>query len=139
MRKSVYETNYDRLVSLGIFDESRNSEGSRRSRSVGFMDLVVERLPHYDDSTGQKGKAYSLTHYFEQNGDLCKDPDMVIIVYLESKSVVAFSFEQSIPPIYQVVYPEPGKVYPLLKKELNNFLRMWLNNLIEQGHEITWG
>jgi len=34
--------------------------------------------------------------------------------------------------------PEPGKVYPRLKKDLNAFLRQWLTNLIDQGHGKEW-
>jgi len=34
--------------------------------------------------------------------------------------------------------PEPGKVYPRLKKDLNAFLRQWLTNLIHQGHGKEW-
>jgi hypothetical protein len=33
--------------------------------------------------------------------------------------------------IYQEVYPEPGKYYPKLKKELNAFLNDWLKNMID--------
>ena len=33
--------------------------------------------------------------------------------------------------IYQEVYPEPGKYYQKLKKELNGFLNDWLKNMIE--------
>lgn len=38
--------------------------------------------------------------------------------------------------IYQVVYPEPGKVSPKLKTDLNKFLNQWLSNLIEQGFKV---
>lgn len=35
----------------------------------------------------------------------------------------ALTFEQSIPPIYEEVYPEPMKVRPKLKEQMNDFLR----------------
>jgi len=38
---------------------------------------------------------------------------------------------------YDEVYPEPGKVYPLLKKSLNDFLTLWLTNLKTQGHSLA--
>jgi uncharacterized protein YqiB (DUF1249 family) len=50
--------------------------------------------------------------------------------------VEALSFEQAIPPINQVVYPEPGKVVPRLHRELNAFLGTWLRNLKAQGHRL---
>jgi len=82
------------------------------------MDLIVERLlpdmplPNNDSPV----MVFSLAHYFKQNGDLCSDPQMVIAVYPELKEVEALTFEQSLPPIYQVVYPEPGKFYPRQKQ-----------------------
>jgi hypothetical protein len=49
-----------------------------RLRGPGFMDLVVEVLPPCIE-TG--GIILSLTHYFEQNGDLCQDPEMVVRLF----------------------------------------------------------
>ena len=48
----------------------------------------------------------------------------------------ALIFQQAIPPIYQQVYPAPGKVIPALKRSLNSFLLTWLNNAIAQGHSF---
>ncbi|BFM18911.1 hypothetical protein R50073_50940 (plasmid) [Maricurvus nonylphenolicus] len=139
MRKTVYETNYDRLVKLGVISkEGVVPDQTRRSEMANLMDWVVERLPGLDGASGNEhGIAVSLGHYFEQNGDLCKDPEMVVLIYPAQKVVEAFTFEMSIPPIYQQVFPEPGKVIPSLRKELNSFLRQWLNNLIEQQHSVA--
>ncbi len=49
----------------------------------------------------------------------------------------ALTFQQAVPPIYQEVYPEPGKYSPRLYKELNDFLGLWLRNLEDQGHEVV--
>jgi len=137
MRKSIYEINYQRLQKLGIVGTDIELE-HRISKSEGYMDLVVERIGHKDNATGNKGVAISLAHYFKQNGDLCADPDMEIVVYHNIQAVEALTFSQSIPPIYQEVYPEAGKFYPRLKKQHNSFLRTWLNNLIDQGHGNNW-
>ncbi|MAZ69091.1 hypothetical protein [Porticoccus sp.] len=139
MRKTIYETNYDRLVKLGVVaKDGVVSEECRRSEVAGLMDWVVERLPHLDGASGNdSGIAVSMGHYFEQNGDVCKDPEIVVLVYPSQRMVEAFTFEMSLPPIYQQVFPEPGKFYPQLRKELNSFLRQWLNNLIEQRHSLS--
>jgi hypothetical protein len=139
MRKTIYETNYDRLIKLGIIAKygSILIQQGKSCRS-GLMDCVVERIQPMDSASGNSGIALSLAHYFLQNGDRCKDPEMVIIVYPALKMAEALTFEQSLPPIYQVVFPEPDKFYPQLKKELNGFLRLWLNNLIDQGHGKHW-
>ncbi|MCW8886701.1 MAG: hypothetical protein OQK12_15855 [Motiliproteus sp.] len=139
MRKTIFETNYDRLIKLGVISKDGVvSSQCRRSQVAGLMDWVVERLPSLDGASGNdEGIAVSLAHYFEQNGDLCKDPEMVVLIYPSQRMVEAFTFEMSIPPIYQQVFPEPGKLYPQLRKELNSFLRQWLNNLIEQHHSLS--
>lgn len=139
MRKTIYETNYDRMVKLGVITiDGVVPDQCRRSRVPGLMDWVVERLPHLDGASGNDGgSAVSLAHYFEQNGDMCKDPEMVVLIYPSQQMVEAFTFEMSLPPIYQQVFPEPGKFHPQLRKELNTFLRQWLNNLIAQQHFVS--
>jgi uncharacterized protein YqiB (DUF1249 family) len=137
MRKNLYQTNFDRLVKLGIVKDGQ-LRANGRSQSEGFMDLVFEKLPYLDGFNGQAYKAFSIAHYFKQNGDLCQDPEMVVVVYPDLAMAEAYSFQQAIPPLYQDVYPEPGKVRPKLKKELNSFLRQWLQNLLDQDHGDTW-
>lgn len=137
MRRNVYEMNYARLCTLlGQKPSELAFVRAYRFRAQGFMDLVVERLP---DCAITGAPVLSLCHYFEQHGDLCKDPDMTVRVFepraaLANGMLDALTFEQSIPPIYQEVYPEAGKVRPKLKQELNAFLGTWLRNLEKQGH-----
>ena len=86
---------------------------------------------------GRNGSVFiSLAHYFEQNGDLCCDPDIEIRVDTANQLAEALAFQQAIPPIYQMVYPEPGKVIPAYKKSLNSFLYSWLGNCLEQDHRF---
>ena len=51
--------------------------------------------------------------------------------------VEALTFEQALPPVYQAVYPEPGRVAPRVKRELDAFLGTWLRNLRQQGHRLV--
>lgn len=99
------------------------------------MDLVVEVLLRCPETGGM---VLSLAHYLEQNGDLCQDPELAARAFAPRESrpglLAALTFQQSIPPVYQVVYPAPGKVVPYLKRELNRFLATWLKNLEQQGH-----
>ena len=124
-------------MKLGIVTDGE-LRANGRSQSGGFMDLVFEKLPHLNGASGQTSNAFSMAHYFEQNGDLCQDPEMVVLVYPELAMAEAYSFQQAIPPVYQEVYPEPGRYRPKLKTELNRFLRQWLQNLIDQSHGKNW-
>jgi uncharacterized protein YqiB (DUF1249 family) len=137
----IYERNFTRLVKLGIIKV--NHDGSvrgimKRGKSIsgGYMDLAVERLPYLDGCSPNKNAyAISLAHYFKQNGDCCRDPEMVMFVYPSLKMVEAQTFEMSIPPVYSEVYHEGGtKVDLKAKKDHNSFLEVWLRNLIDQGH-----
>lgn len=138
MRKTTVETNFEKMVKLGIISVDGAVADHKTSKSGGFMDLVVERVTQFDEAAGGQGIAISLAHYFKQNGDLCSDPDMVVVVFPELKAVMAHSFEQSLPPVCQVVYPEGGGFHPELKDQLNTFLRSWLINIEIQGHGINW-
>ena len=137
--KNVYEKNYERLEKLlGKPPLDLDPEKVYRFRASGFMDLVVETLSPCAETGAQ---VLSLVHYFEQNGDLCQDPEVTIRVFPSDKGrpgmIEAMTFQQALPPVYQEVYPEPGKFNPQLKRELNAFLATWLNNLRSQGHRLV--
>jgi len=130
--KTIYDGIYKKLEMLGVIEVLEAGHDSGKSRSSGFMDLSLDILN--EETPGVVRIA--LAHYFEQNGDLCADPDMEIRVYKERQLAEALTFQMAMPPIYQEVYPEPGKVAPRLKKELNSFLNTWLKNCLNQGHSF---
>ena len=95
-----------------------------------LMPLVVERL--YETNLGP---VFSLAHYFEQNGDLCQDPEMLFIKH-KSGQVIPTMFQQAIPPIYEesMVQNEDGKwgIRAKLQAEHTRFANMWLKNIKAQ-------
>jgi len=117
---NIYEKIYNKLNKIGVL----KVESNIHLKSSGFMDLVVERLGD---------NHYSLTHYYEMNGDLCPDPDMEVRVFPDTKMAEALSF-QDVYGYRRVYYDE--EVDLKAKKELNDFLNFWLNNLINQGFSI---
>ena len=137
-RRDQYEMYYARIEALLQRPIGSLEVGDViRLQAPGFMDLVVEVLPNCPE-TGTK--VLSLCHYFEQNGGLCQDPEMTVRLFEPSTAAdrgraEALTFQQAIPPVYQEVYPEPGKYYPRLRRELNSFLGVWLRNLEAQGHQ----
>lgn len=93
-----------------------------------FMALCV-------DVVRRQGTALviSFAHYFEQNGDLCCDPDMTFLVTAEA--VTPLTFQQAIPPIYQeAVEFDSGKmrVKTKLQADLTSFANDWIKNIAEQ-------
>lgn len=98
------------------------------SRSGGFMDLHLDVM-----EVTEEYAVIALAHYFEQNGDKVPDPDMTVRVWRNGMAE-ALTFQDS--TTYREVYPQPGKVDLGAKKELNDFLAMWLGNLVDQGHRL---
>jgi len=124
--KMIYEQIYSKIDDLtgGIEDFLKKEDGYMELKSKGFMDLNVDRLDE---------DRIAMAHNYIQNGDVMADPDMEIRIDVKRKVAEALTFQQDSLGIYQVVYPEPGKVNPMLKKELNLFLNYWLDNLEKQG------
>lgn len=137
MQKLIYQTMFEKLVKIGIL----NPNGA-----LTFKEHIkIENKPYMDLSVDHLTSEYpgalriSIAHNFIQNGDIMADPDMEILIHTEMKMVEALTYQLDSLGIYQVVYPEPGKVYPKRKKELNKFLNSWLSNLIAQGFKVPRG
>lgn len=98
-----------------------------RLESEGYMPLSLEWV--YKNQV-------SIMHTFIQNGDLMRDPDVVVRVDREEKTVQAVSFQQDGgPPIYQEVMDYEGRVIdPRGQKDINSFLTGWLSNIREQEY-----
>lgn len=134
--KSIYARNFERLNQIIPFLCGYTAGDAFKLKAGGYMDLCFDVLESWNDGT-QGNMRIALAHYFEQNGDLCCDPDMEIRIAWKGENGIAeaLTFQMALPPIYQMVYPEPGKMIPRLKKDLNTFLSDWLKNIIAQGHK----
>ena len=102
----------------------------------GLMRLCVEHV-----GTGPRGMPLvSVAHYFEQNGDLMADPDVVFEVNPDSSKSGDWgpvSFTQHSTGTYQeAVINRDGKVMiaPRLVVSLKSFARMWDRNIKAQGY-----
>ena len=95
-----------------------------------FMAVVVERGGHC-----KLGRQYSITHYYEQNGDMMRDPDMEFIKGGDGE-YYPISFWQDAPPIRnEVVVWKDGEITGWMGKEqaeLVTFANTWMKNIKEQ-------
>jgi uncharacterized protein YqiB (DUF1249 family) len=129
MRRTVYESIFSRLKQIGIIDKSGKMQAAyMKFKSPGSMDLNVDNLLN---------NRIALAHNGLQNGDVMADPDVEVQIYPDQKMAEALTFQNDYLGIYQEVYPEPGKFYPKLKKDLNVFLDDWLCNMIEAKYELA--
>ncbi len=125
----IYKTIYERLVKVLGEPETWPKPGEAITLTAGgFMDLHIDTLDR--DDAGNITLA--LAHYYRQNGDSVPDPDMEVKVYKHGMAE-ALAYQDSFG--YRRVYPEPGKVAPRAKRELNSFLAYWLKNILDQGHK----
>ena len=97
------------------------------SKKIGeggvYMALHVERLTETD---------YSLAHYYEQNGDMMADPDMVF--RKTDAGFVPLEITQAGLGIYRrtCTFDENGEINayrPGAVRELCSFASMWLENI----------
>lgn len=103
------------------------SDHSLALQLQGFMPLVIERIALNE---------VSVCHYYKQNGDMMRDPEVVFFTGYERW--VPITFEQS-PGMYQVAATTTDdnktieKVAPHQQADLARFCRMWALNLKRQG------
>lgn len=116
---NIYEKIYQKLERLGVMKITDSIHLNR----TGYMDLVIEKLGE---------NHYSLTHYYELNGDLGPDPDMEVKIMPEQRMAEALSYQDTFG--YRRVY-DGDKIDAKAKKDLNVFLDHWLSNLIDQGFQ----
>ena len=90
--------------------------------SSGYMPLSIEK----------HGSQISISHYFEQGGDLIADPDMSFEVIEGEWSPVAI--QHSTGHYFRAVEYRDGKkfVSPNQLRDQRKFAKMWARNLISQ-------
>lgn len=112
-----------------------------RLENEPYMRLVIEYV-----GTGPRGMpVISVAHYYEQNGDAMRDPEVVFEVNPDDSGPRSWrdgdwepiSFQQDNMGIYQeaVFVNDAGAVVvsPKLIRDLKSFARTWDKNIEEQG------
>lgn len=123
----------------GLREARPGMHGKSKPNGGGFMALSVDVLMRSRSPAGFTFVRVALAHNYVQEGDVMADPDMEVSISVDDEwpTAEALTFQQSNPPVYQEVYPKPGKVDPALKRSLNSFLLAWARNLKAQGHVVT--
>lgn len=120
--KSVLDRLTEGLEERGHHREIDNAPGT-------FMAVHIE---HTGDCS--MGPMFSVAHYYEQNGDLMKDPDMVFI--RADGEIYPIEFQQD-PVICQraVQWDGRGKISGFnlkLQRDLARFTAKWMHNIRHQ-------
>ncbi|WP_333664717.1 DUF6908 domain-containing protein [Desulfobacter postgatei] len=96
--------------------------------SKAFMPVHIEKLASYDIGT-----CIAVSHYYKQNGDMMRDPDMEFIV-TQSGQVFPAMFRMDNPPVYEesIFFDNGWKVRPALQKQHAAFANQWMQNIKDQ-------
>lgn len=116
----------------------KSTDGHKKiDDAPGFMAVVVEEIGELNYLENEKtSPMYSVAHYYEQNGDLCCDPDMTF--YRTSGGYyVPMTFEQQggLPVYTRAIYQnEAGKwmVNQKAQADITTFANTWMRNIKEQ-------
>lgn len=109
-----------------------NKPGDHRTinNAEGFMPVHVEHV-----AVSRFGPVFSVAHYYEQNGDLMRDPEMLFVlfpggffypVYFRQDGGLAFEQEP--------VDLDAGTCQPAIQAELVTFANLWMRNIRHQQH-----
>lgn len=96
-----------------------------------YMAVHVEKL-----YLTEEGALYSVAHYYKQNGDLMRDPDMEFMKIGDDYYPVYFRQDGGIACEQEaVVYGPDGKIErhdPKVQADLAIFANQWMKNIKEQ-------
>ncbi len=98
-----------------------------------FMAVYVEYL----HEVKPYGSLFSVAHYYEQNGDMMRDPDMEFLKGHDGNYYPAYFRQDGAAGLEQEVfiYDEEGKIKqfrPRLMNDLKNFANIWMENIRQQ-------
>lgn len=92
-------------------------------KAENFDDLVLEYIGE---------GAYRMTHYYTQNGDAMRDPEITFTVDRDSRTASPLSYQQDNMGIYyRTCDCSPEKI-----QDLMHFWEQWLANIREQGYDL---
>jgi hypothetical protein len=121
-----------------------NSRQHLQLVSDGFMPLIMERLEENISTPWSLATTYSLAHYYEQNGDLMRDPEMVFIVVdnrfdekdMQAIGIYPQTFQQDNLGLYEesarIENGELTKYIKVWQSAHTSFANIWLKNLQQQ-------
>jgi len=116
-------------LTLGLVEPGADGASSRRVDNMPgtFMRVCVERIG---------ASQYSVAHYYEQNGDLVQDPDMVFYKGPDG-AWYPVSCQQAV-GLYTVALEFEGEtisgVRPTAYRDLSSFAAMWMRNIKQQQY-----
>ena len=101
----------------------RGGDYHERAESAGFMPLSLEKI--WNDNPYWAAR-FSLMHFYTQNGDLMRDPDIEFVVI--GRAIYAASYRQDGLGIMREFMPNSPEGF-----RADQFLAQWFRNIAAQG------
>ncbi len=124
--RSRPELNYRTFVKMFPEIASGDYRSLRMESGPGMMPLHLQWIDT---------DVITVSHTYQQNGDLMYDPEMTFRVDREKGALESLTFRQDgFPQRNDEVYPEPGLWRPKLRSSLNRFAQQWFKNISQQNY-----
>jgi hypothetical protein len=110
-------------LNLGDHRKIDNCEGA-------FMPVCVQHM-----AQTELGPLFSIAHYYEQNGDLMRDPEMIFLKQNGKYYPVSFQQDGGLGFYQEAIEIQRCRVlryYPPILDEQASFAAMWMKNIREQ-------
>lgn len=117
-----------------VFRRITEELGTKRSMKIDkahgvFMALCVERIGHAKGKWA--GPLYSFAHYYEQNRDLMRDPEIVFLA--ADAGIYPLSYRQdSLGMDEEYLDLATGRLDAAKQSDLCDFAELWMRNIQEQ-------
>ncbi|MBA7624514.1 hypothetical protein ES703_31923 [subsurface metagenome] len=127
------ETVSEIITKFGGLEALKDTNFYIKLENPGFMRLVIE---HVGEGPINGDPLISVAHYYEQNGDAMRDPEIVFEVGDDLRSWTPIEYQQDNLGIYnRAVFKDEGglKINPKLVGSITSFARTWDKNIKAQG------
>ena len=110
---------YSKFVEL-FPDFLTNYKYLKLESNLGFMTLSLDKIG---------SNSVAMAHYYDQNGDLMVDPEIVFDIDSKNKTLTAISYQQDGMSIYKTYEPDSDE-----QDNCNSFVDTWFNNISTQAY-----
>ncbi len=105
-----------------------NQDENFKAGTGTFMAVCVEWIDNV-----KEGRLISLAHYFKQNGDMMRDPEIVFLHNKADKQYYPISIQQDSLAIYiEVIDPDTGQIAKGIQADITAFANAWMKNINSQ-------
>lgn len=133
----VFQQIYSQLDTLGVIDLAQSGKRNAKTKKVFQRHVSYDLLYKKDHLVDIAISSY----WKHESGDMMADPDIQIKVDLKQNLAVPTAFQQDGVPfigtIYLEVYPTGEPVNKKAQSQVNHFLTVWLQQLIDQKYQFN--